>query len=733
MIDAALLNQLLTAGTTAPSENIPALYKCGMGFDSESTTITHIEKDKRGKENTIVDACFCYVWQYAFDKTGAHIVRRKPELIDVIRTVIDTVKAANRMNEQDAIYIIWAANLAHEWSFIKKEIAENFTITKCFAKTPRDALYIQLDGVVEFRECLGLFGHSLDDIAKNWCSEDNQKLTGQYDYDKIRTWATPLDEKTELPYIYHDVTTLAEMHTNVIKAYTQNNGVCRLPYTSSGFVRMALKDAIRNDNDLTELREIKNETRRKPIKTNIEFLKHKNQSCIVDAFQWAICREYGYSGGLCGSNIRLAGQIKKDVVCADLTSDYPAQLSHRLYPSGSLKRIRDGNLNDIREQLEIDKKPYFAILLVKEMQAKTQHATFSKHKIINADGVYFNSLGTPRKVVCYNGKVYHAENIVVCWNDVDIAAYKKIYNIKAGVLCLWAFDSYKRLPEWFLKTLWDAYAKKAELKNSGIKSGVIYDDAKRIPNSIYGVCATRVNDSFDGVGDDFNFEVKREKTFDKIRRDFWLNPYIAFWCTSYARGILMDFLSKYPDAIIQYDTDSLYYLKSKGANLEKALLKYNDDILNKNRRIFRNQTNPTLFDTLGQWDFDDIYKKFLGMGAKKYIKQDKDGNIKTVIAGLPKKAIPKEIKENGIKSPFNYYNPLVKWLTENDNHIIIKHIFANKFASVYGDDAETKYITITDHLGNTTLQDVGTYHAIIPIDFTLSMSIDYLRQIIKGR
>jgi DNA polymerase elongation subunit (family B) len=227
--------------------------------------------------------------------------------------------------------------------------------------------------------------------------------------------------------------------------------------------------------------------------------------------------------------------------------------------------------------------------------------------------------------------------------------------------------------------------------------------------------------------------VKKHKTFKELKRNFWLNPYIAFWCTSYARAILMDFLSKYPNQIIQYDTDSLYYLQKGGEELEKALLKYNDDILIKNRRIFRNEENPTLFETLGQWDFDDVYIKFMGMGAKKYIKQDKDGKIHTVIAGLPKGAIPKEIEEKGIKSPFNYYNPLIKYMQTNTNKIIVNHVYAHKFASVYCDDIETHYETISDYQGNTTLQEVSSYHAIIPIDYTLTMSKDYILEIIKNR
>ena len=70
---------------------------------------------------------------------------------------------------------------------------------------------------------------------------------------------------------------------------------------------------------------------------------------------------------------------------------------------------------------------------------------------------------------------------------------------------------------------------------------------------------------------------------------------------------------------------------------------------------------------------------------------------------------------------------------DNDEHIIIKHIFAHKFASVYGDDTTPKKMAITDYNGAVCCQDVSTYHAIIPIDFTLSMATDYLRHILKGR
>ena len=725
-------------GITNNTDTIPALFKCGVGYDSESTTITHNEVVKIGKKDhkrTIVDYCFNYAYQISITKDAYIISRTKYETMRFLRMLVNAVKAYNVSRGTNAILIIWCANLSHEWSFVKRELYKDFEITKTFAKSPRDVLYIQLENCVEFRECIGLFGHSLDDIAKHWCSKDNQKLTGTFDYTKIRTSETALDNKTELPYMIQDVRTLAEMHTNVLKYYTQKDGVCCLPYTSSGFVRLKLKAAIRDNDDLTEEREATNERRKKPIKTNIEYLKIKNSVCVIDSYQWHICRDFSYAGGLCGSNIKYVGKILKDVVCADLTSDYPAQLTHKKYPYGALKRC-EGNLNDVRRELDKKKIPYFAILKIKSMHAKTSHAVFSKHKILNLNSGLFIDHGAPRDLIIYNGKVKSGKNLIVCWNDVDIKAYSELYDIKAGVLTLWKFDRYAPAPRWLLETMWGDYETKSKLKAENKHKDPdfkqLYDDSKRDVNTYYGVLATRLQNTYDALDECLQFISSKEKTFKQVKYDFWLNPYIAFYCTSYARATLMHFIARYPDAIVQYDTDSLYYIKSKGKDLEKALQEYNETILNKNKFIFRERDTKELFYSLGQWDFDETYEKFMGLGAKKYIKQVGD-KIETVIAGLPKDAIPKEISERGINEPFNYYNPLVKWLKERDKNIIIDNIFAHKFASVYDDTAADTYAEITDYNGKMCKQEVSTYHAIVPIDFTLSLAIDFIRQIIKER
>ena len=733
-----IFNILEQYGTTVPTEHINAIFKTAAGFDSESTTITdqkvdRVKKDGTPVYKTYVKHCFCYAWQYAIDTEGAEIPRTKEGIINLLRETVAAVKFYNKLHDTDAVFLIGVANLAHEWSFIKKAIYDNFEITKIFGKSKRDILYIQLDGCIEFRELVGLLGHSLDDISKNWCSEDNRKLTGSFDYNKIRTSSTELDPVTELPYMIKDVTSIVEAMRNAIRHYTQPDGVCCLPYTSSGFVRMKLKNAIRENDYITGEREHYNFMHDSKIDNNIAYIKRKNRACVTDAFQWHVCRDYGYAGGLCGSNINLAGTVLKDVVCADLTSDYPAQLSHKKYPSGRLRKIK-GNLNKERHKLEKEGRPYFCIMQIERLKAKTQHAVMSEHKLINGvdgDPSIFPDVGAPKNLVVYNGKIHYGENLLVCLNDVDIKAYSELYQIRGGVLTLWAFDKYAPAPDWLLNCLWDDYETKSVLKMEGLAGTQVYNDAKVRCNTYYGVLATRIVETLSDLDGLLNLMSKEQKTFKDIKNNFWLNPYIAFYCTSYARAILMHFIARYPDSIVQYDTDSLYFINNN-SGLARALIEYNKEIEAKNERLFRHREHAAIFKTLGTWDFENTYKKFLGMGAKKYIKEDETG-IHTTIAGLPKNAIPKEIEAKGIKAPFDYYNPIVKYMQEMTNDIIIEHMFAHKFASVYGDDIDEKTIEIVDHTGKKCTQVESTYHAIIPIDFTLSMAYTFIKHIIKRR
>ena len=710
-----LLLTLFNDRTTAIIEDdkviVDSVFTNCVGFDTESTTIFEDETKKKVKH------CFCYTFQVAIANYYA-IYRTKEQFINFLSILKDVIDYKNINEPAPAKCYIWVANLAHEMSFIKYWITDNFEVSKMFAKSQRDCLLMEFNNI-QFRECIGLFGHSLADIAKNWT--ETQKLKGDLDYNLIRTSFTPLTE-TEKQYCINDVMILTEMHTAILKAYKQQNGALRIPYTASGFVRMKLKENIRNDQELTEELERINENRKKPIKSNIDLLKYKNRKAFASPAQWIMCRDFAYTGGLCGSNIEKVGRTLKNVKCADLTSDYPAQMLHCNFPYGWLKNVSRETFSIAIKQ----KKPFF-ILCRACLKSFTNHATFSQHKMLNFKSKQWQDVfGEPTNLIVYNGKIHKVENAIIIMNDVDLSAYKMIYDMKIDIIDMWQFDGYKKLPNWITSAVIDSYEKKAVLKHDGQKDTIEYKDSKRDVNSYYGVFAQRDTDLLDIMIDGL-FTNSKERTPKQQLCQHWLYPYIAFWVTSYARRILMYFISKYPDSIIQYDTDSLYYTENK--ELETALLKYNEKQKKINERIFKDNPHKELLLDLGMWDFEETYDQFLGMGAKKYVKQT--GNkIETVIAGLPKKAIPKEIEAKNIKKPLEHYNVVRKYILNNDPKIIIENMFIDKFASDYNDDKTENFEQITDYQGITANQLCGCYHALKPIDFTLSMGVTYLKHIL---
>lgn len=708
-------------------------FLTGCAYDTESTTESHIEKvtkttvdDMTGEkvkkevEQIVIDNCFVYHIQFAIgDKY--YSFRSFTDFFKFFSLLLDTVKAANQMYDRNSKLIIWVANMAHEWAFMKNYLSE-FNITKIFAKTKRDALLIEVANCIQFREAIGLFGHSLADIAKNWCAI-NKKQKGDLDYTKTRTFMTELDE-VEQGYCRADVLILTEMHNNVFKAYTRPDGVIYIPYTVSGFVRLKLKDAIEHDDGLTAARQ--NLGKKWQKRNNVSLLKARNRNLFTTADDWNILRTYGFSGGVVGSNILKVGKVLNNVKCADITSDYPFQMLTKRFPTGSIKAGTHGDwLNCLKE-----KKPVFALLHITEMSAKTQHAFFSKHKIVNDNELKYKEIfGGCKQPIINNGKILQAFNVVAVMNDVDYQVYSKAYDL-IGVTCLhcWYFPSgYRRLPEWLTSCVIKDYITKAKLKklygSHKAQTMTEYRDSKSRVNTYFGTLATRCEDVFEALDALKLFEPEKEFTFNDLKFNTWLSPYWAFYITSYARQMLIENILAHPGAVVQYDTDSIYYIQNKdGKQLEKELQQFNEAQSDKNRRQFKNVPDYEYLLDLGSWDFDDVYKKFLCMGAKKYIKtQGKE--METVIAGLPKDAIPKEIITKQLQEPFNYYNPITT------GEIIIEHRFHGKLASVYNDINHTEYKMITDYNGVTACQPVTSFHALIPIDFTLKVAPEYMKLI----
>lgn len=655
------------------SKNAESYLYCGGGYDTESTTIVNEE----GKPQC------AFVYHVQIMINGQYIYFRDINLLTpFLQMLCDEIE--NRF--ENAKLIIWAANLAHEWAFFKRQL-DKVGISEIFAKTKRDPLKITIRKQIEFRECLGLFGKSLAKIAETYTK--TQKLKGDLDYNLIRTWRTTITD-TEYQYNRNDVQILDELSYIAFEKFTKHG--LKIPMTQTGIIRQKCKNTIYNY--------------KAECKAN-ELLMPKDEKTYYEF------RRFLYCGGLSGSNVRYVGKKLQHIKSADLTSDYPAQINHRLYPSGELKECAPDEIAKHKHQYRIFE------VFIQKMQATTSHAIFSKHKIMN-----FKST---RNAIINNGKIQYIENVKIMINNIDLQALLKVYNFTGFfVLRCWYFTHKSKAPKFLLKCMNDDYKLKHELKEQlkTLKEDTEQykncerelKEVKARVNSYYGMCATRLYDCIYKYNENTKDieEEAAEKEYNELKQNVWLSPYIAYWCTSYARQILIDLIAKYPDVIIQYDTDSLYYRTDlpQSKDFEADLKQWNKRKEMQNNGIF---TGDKCYTDLGAWEIEkNEYKYFKCLGAKRYLYETIDGYIKPVVAGLPKESFRRYVKENNL-DPFAIF----------DNDLTLNKVTSNKLASAYF-DGETYYIKVTDYEGFTDIVEIGTYHALYNIEFTLKMSADYL-------
>lgn len=633
----------------------------GGGYDTESTTILN-------EENKPVCA---FVYHVQIHINGNYFYMRQLDLIvPFFRALSEKIKEYKNAVNQPKL-IIWVANLSHEWSFFKRQLAL-IGITDSFAKEERQPLKIEIDNTIQFRECIGLFGRSLAHIAEQ--NTETQKLKGDLDYTKIRTSETPLTNE-EYQYCKNDVKILDELSYIAFEKFTKQG--LKIPMTQTGILRQKCKNAIKN----------------------IKFEYNNNLQLMPESEElYYQFRRFLYNGGLSGSSALWVNEILSGVKCADITSDYPAQINHCQFPNGELKEIDPKNVAEY--------KRYFRIFDVQigTMKATTPHAIFSRHKILNPNSI--------ENAIFFNGKIRYINNVRIMINDIDLKALLKVYEFEEfKILRCWYFTKKSKAPKFLLECMNDDYKIKCTLKREGKSDTKEYAERKANVNSYYGMTATKLYSEicqFDENAKDLKRN-KSDETYSKKREKIWLNPYIAYWCTSYARKILIDLIAKYPELIVQYDTDSIYYLsnKKRSKDLEKDLQKYNLRMKLLNNNMF----NDEMFNDLGAWDIDEKpFKRFKCLGAKRYIYETESGKIKPVVAGLPKQAFLDYTKSNNI-DPFEFFK----------NNMTLDRVVSTKLASAYYDGDE-KYIKEVDYLGVESIVKVGTYHALYNIDFTMSVN-----------
>lgn len=665
--------------------------KIGSGFDTETSIIII---------NQQIESAYVYHWQFSLTKDIIVMGRSLDEFEEFLDFLIDAIP-----NDYKLLTLV--ANLGYDYYFSKRRFIK-YKISKHFEKSVRNPLVIEVGDKIVLREVIGLFGRSLEQIAKNYT--ETKKAKGDLDYSLTRLSKTPLTE-TEIGYCVDDVKILAELGDYIFENYYCKNKT--LPLTATSELRMMVKSAMGRN--------------------RLEIQNTMQSWMPDDEEEYYLFRNWMFKGGLCGTNSLYVNKHLKNVGHADFDSHYPACMNHFLFPMGKPVRVP-------RTKFMSENKPYIAVIEFVDFKSKTTHSIMSSHK---AYDITNRELDRSGEYKIDNGRIWYAEKVTFIVNDVEFKSICKAYSFdenKTNIKYCWEFEKYGRLPYYILDVLNKHYREKTELKKKGLDKTLDYQFAKSLVNAIFGMlCTALYMDEY--IIDEVSGEIfpkldekgnRIKKSYEKAIKSIFMSPFWGMWVTSYARSLLSDFIVKFPNCIIQYDTDSIFFRTDlpESKRLLKYIEKYNKDCVEMNKMIF---DGDEYFEKLGTFEVDkDLMTDFKGLGSKRYMfrqlnRKSNKYEINTVVAGCRKGTIIDQFKfdtkldpDENVDKVFDYFKDGLKIDKEHSKKL------SSKYISDY-DGADIIEVTAFDYLNNPEIIKLESAVLLKPIEFNMGLSETHIK------
>ena len=633
-------------------------------FDTENTSY-YIAKEDRWN-------AFTYLWGFCID--GFLIVGRTYEQFTTF------IKRLHNVLDLDhKRLIIYVHNLSYDFAFINRfmmELDPNYDI---FAVDNRKVLTFNAYGI-EFRCSYKLFNMSLAKACENEKGCRYRKAKGDLNYKKFRTpqgrWSGLT--KKEWNYFILDLLALYDL----IKCKLENEGrtLKNIPLTSTGFIRELMRL-----NCIGYGVKKKTPEQQEYIKL---FKKLELTEDIYNMLQWNI------AGGDTHGNRRYITMIMDDCDSGDLQSSYPAQmLLSEEYPISSYMLY--GKVKN-REVFELLLKQYACLYYITfeyiKIKENNPYDCISLSKIVNLkDGAEIDNFD--------NGRLVSGSNITLCLNQLDYECIKRNYNFGKFKISNMYIAEKGPLPKPIRDTVLDLFRQKCQLKidikkfekeHEGTKYKELpeyenlcykYSKFKNLINACFGCMLTNpVRDKI-VLKEDGTFEVEKvdaatelEKYY-KSRKSF-LHYAWGSIVTSAARLALDDMRRACTgkDGIALYwDTDSC-----KGQNFDfDSIAKYNEKI--KQQCIKKNclvnvDGKDFVIGEIELETYNNQYKKFVTLGAKKYAYVDNDG-LHITVSGVKKKEGAKELgKIERFKEDFTFKSAgqTAKYNDEDIHYLYLK-------------------------------------------------------------
>lgn len=566
---------------------------CMCAFDIETTYLDDVEQS------------IMYIWQFAvMDLRNGNI------WYCFGRTWEQFTKLLDSFYHEGITVLVWVHNLSYEFQFMRHWLP--FQKKNIFALKSRKVVRADIDGV-QFRCSYIQTNKSLDAFTRDM-GVVHQKLSGvEFDYSKKRyPWTEMTTE--ELQYCCNDVVGLLE--SMQVRMRMENDTLYSLPLTSTGYVRRLAKEAMR------------------------KFNHNQLQAMMCDVDVYKLLR-LEFRGGDTHANRYHVNKILENVASYDRASSYPDVMLNYRFPMSAFTPRMITDIGELEKKCQIRDCCFIAVFTITNLQQRDIYygaPYLSLDKAVEISGQ-----------VVDNGRILSANRAVYVFNDIDWKIVKSEYVGDVEISQVY-IAKYGYLPQAFRDLVIDLFHKKTSLKNVDGQE-LNYMRSKELINSLYGMCAQNPVKPdviyMDEPDQAFTLEdiVDIGEKLEKYNKKAFLLYAWGCWVTAWARLKLKEMINIVGDNFVYCDTDSVKFLvRDDYKRIVARIEEYNQGLKElsiSNKGYADDKKGITHY--LGVYEYEETYKQFKTLGAKKYAYTRQDGTFKITIAGVPKKAGAREM------------------------------------------------------------------------------------------
>lgn len=563
--------------------NKPTLIDCVCAFDIETSYLPDVEQS------------FMYIWQF---QLGDYTIigRSWDEFLTLCHRIRNSIK-------EKEMLVVYVHNLSYEFQYLRGIYP--FEAKEVFCLDRRKIARCEMFHSIEFRCSYIHSNMSLDQFTKKMKCH-TRKLTGQFDYNKIRyPWTELTDD--EMAYCINDVISLQEAIQNEMEI--DGDTLETIPLTSTGYVRRKCKTAMRS----------------RPA-----FYSYITDQ-LPDYSLYVALRE-AFRGGNTHANRFYVGQILDNVQSVDRSSSYPDVLVNHKYPVSYFHHWGPCSMDRFHIQKNKHKRACLIRIALFNVRLKNYWEGcpyLSKDKCRMIHGAIFD-----------NGRILYAQYLETTITDIDYDIISAMYEWENPCIFDSWYARYGDLPLQFTDVIKEMYRDKTALKGDKEKE-ILYEKIKSMINALYGMTAQNpLKLSFDFFNNDYHLkELDPPEELRRYNKKAFLVYQWGVWVTAWARWELQLMIDNAGDgvhtesAFIYTDTDSVKFI----GDISEKLDQYN------NRQIEQSvSTNAYAIDSkgithyMGVYEVEKTYDRFITWGAKRYA-FDLDGETYVTTAGVVKR------------------------------------------------------------------------------------------------